>query len=210
MSEEKGKPKSIGRRQFLTGAGAVVITGAAAALAACGPSTKETEEKVAISGVVLHDPNKCAGCGVCSLMCSLYHDGEQGPSLSRSGVVRDPFNYEFTFNVCQHCRTPSCYYACPMKDIAQCIDEATGARYVNEDECIGCGRCVAACPFDPPRVRLHPEKETALTCDLCRGRDAGPICVEYCSVRALRYVTKDMRGAEDGSSARLDRQYTLG
>lgn len=197
MAREKKKPDELSRRQFITRAGAVVITGAVAGLAACTTSTREDEVIVAASGVIMHDPVKCLGCGVCGMMCSLYHEGEQGPALSRSGLVRDPFSYEFTYNVCQQCPSPSCYFACPFKDRARLIDEKTGARYVNEDECIGCGACVKACPFEPHRTKLHPEKKIAITCDLCRERKEGPICIEYCPGHALTYVTREKRGKED-------------
>lgn len=195
MAEEKEKLKGIDRRQFVIGAGAVVITGAIAGLAACKPGTKEVaqEEEVPISGVVAHDAEKCVGCGVCGLMCSLYHEGEQGPALSRSEIVRDPFNYDFAFNVCQQCLSPSCYFACPLKDKALCIDAVTGVRYVNEDECDGCGECIAACPLDPKRITLHAEKGVVFNCDLCRGRGSGPICIEYCTMDALTLVAKDER-----------------
>ena len=213
MAEEKGKPKGMGRRQFITKAGAFVITGVLAGLAACKlavkeeeqevpatkeeeqevPATKEEEQAVQVSGVIVHDVQKCVGCGVCGLMCSLSREGEQGPALSRSEVVRDPFNYDFAFNVCQQCPSPSCYFACPLKDTALCIDEVTGVKYVNEDACDGCGKCIAACPLDPKRIRLHPEKNVVFNCDLCRGREEGPICVEYCTMDALTLVAKDER-----------------
>ncbi len=195
MAEEKIKSDGVNRRQFITGAGAIVITGAVAALAACKPTEQEAEPEVPVSGLVVHDPTVCAGCGVCTLMCSLYHEGEQGPALSNVELDRDPFNAEFTLHVCQQCRSPSCYFACPLKDKALCVDEETGATYVNADECDGCGKCIEACPFDPPPIKLHPEKNVALVCDLCRGREWGPICVEYCAMKALTYIPKDERGA---------------
>ncbi len=197
MARNKVKPGGLNRRQFLTGAGAVVITGAIAALAACKPTEPE-EEKTALpavptSGLVVHNPAVCAGCGVCSLMCSLYHEREQGHSLSNIILDRDPFNAEYVFNVCQQCRSPSCYFACPSKDKALCVDEDTGATYVNQDECVGCGKCIEACPFEPKRIKLHPRKGVSMVCDLCRGRDMGPICVEYCPMKALTYVPREER-----------------
>ena len=229
MAEKKEESKGVSRRQFVTWAGAAVVTSIMAGLAACKLAVKEEEQEVPtskeevpkeeapkeevqevlISGVIVHNPEKCVGCGVCGLMCSLYHEGEQGPALSRSEVVRDPFNYDFTFNVCQQCRSPSCYFACPLKDTALCIDEVTGVRYINKNECDGCGKCIEACPFDPVRVKMHPEKNIAFNCDLCKDRDEGPICVEYCTMNALTYVTKDER-KEDGEVLRLDRKNTMG
>ena len=201
MVKGNTKSKDVSRRQFITGAGAVVITGAIAGLAACSPTEQEGQEQgqqqqtpaVPVSGLVTHDPTVCAGCGVCTLMCSLQHEGEQGPSLSRSQIVRDPFNADFTFNVCQQCSSPSCYFACPLKDKALCVDEKTGATYVNIDECDGCGKCISACPFTPARINIRAEKNVAVVCDLCKDRDMGPICVEYCPMKALTYIRKEER-----------------
>lgn len=213
MEEDKEDSKSISRRQFIIGAGTVVVVGAVAGLAACVPSAKKDESQsptptsltptptptsaptqAQMSGVIMHDATVCAGCGVCGMMCSLYHEGEVGPALSRSEIVRDPFVASYIFNVCQQCRSPSCYFACPLRDTALCVDEVTGVKYVNEDKCDGCGKCIKACPFDPPRIKLHPEKKVALNCNLCKGRESGPICVEYCGMRALTLVAGSERG----------------
>jgi len=78
-------------------------------------------------------------------------------------------------------------------DAALCIDPKTGATYVNPDECTGCEECIKACPFEPKRIKLHPETEVSLVCDLCRGREKGPICVEYCPMKALTYVPGNKR-----------------
>ncbi len=183
MARETEKPGEVGRREFIAGAG-VFITGAVSTLAVGAPSLGEGSE-AATCKVLLHDPARCAGCGTCVMMCSLYHEGEVGPVLSRTGIVRDPFAYDFTFNVCRQCGYPLCYFACPLKDSARRIDDVTGLVYVDEDQCIGCGRCVAACRFDPPRTSLHPEKRVALSCDRCMDRDEGPICAAYCTMDAL-------------------------
>jgi len=127
------------------------------------------------------------------LMCSLYHEGAQGLTLSRAQIVRDPITSDVSFNVCQQCLSPSCYFACPLRDEALCIDEKTGARYINEGECIGCEMCIEACPFNPSRIKLNVEKKIAFKCDLCRGREGGPICVEYCPMEALKFLPRDER-----------------
>ena len=142
----------------------------------------------AVEGRINHDPDRCVGCGVCGLMCSLYHYDEQSPTLSRSELVRDPFTYDHSWYVCQQCETADCYHACPKKDSARLIDPVTRAKYVNEDECIGCGACIEACPQAPVRVKMHPVKDVAMNCDLCRGRDDGPICVQFCTMHALSYT----------------------
>lgn len=145
------------------------------------------------SGVVICDESLCTGCGICELMCSLSHDGVTGPAFSRVHVVDHPFADRVNIYACQQCASPSCYFACPLPDEALCIDKLTGARYINEDKCTGCGFCVDACSFDPPRVRLNVGKSVAFKCDLCRGRETGQLCVEYCDYGALRFVPRDER-----------------
>jgi len=64
------------------------------------------------------------------------------------------------------------------------IDPETNIVYVEEKECIGCARCVKACPFEPKRIQINRNKK-AIKCDLCRGRENGPACIEYCQCLAI-------------------------
>jgi carbon-monoxide dehydrogenase iron sulfur subunit len=130
----------------------------------------------------------CVGCGTCELMCTLYHEGAGGCELSRIRILRDPFEHEYQALICPQCLAPSCLAACLSAGDAIRIDGATGARYVDEEACILCGECIEACPFEPPRIRMLDGRKAVVKCDLCRGREAGPICVEYCPVEALAYV----------------------
>ncbi len=155
-------------------------------------ATNGMEESL-VSARIEHDPKDCTGCGLCDLMCSLYHEGEQGQALSRGELLGDRITSEFTFTACRQCRTPECYDACPLQDSALCVDEVTGAKYIDRDECNGCGDCIEACPFDPPRIKMHPEKAVAFICDLCRGRPEGPACIEYCSYNSLSVAARDER-----------------
>ncbi len=152
----------------------------------------DTSLNVAKSGKVIHDPDLCRGCRICELACSAYHEGICSSHLSRIHIVPNDLALEFPANICHQCQYPSCYYACPKKDKSMCIDEETGARYINEDECMRCGKCARACPFTPSLiwVREEDEKKIYYTCDLCRGRKSGPICVERCPRSALTYVPR--------------------
>ena len=154
---------------------------------------KEVIKEIKKSGMIIHNPSVCTGCGTCLLMCSLYHEGVSSPALARACLDVDPFSAEYAFNVCRQCPAPSCYYACPLRDEALCIDEKTGARYINPDKCIGCKSCIKACPFDPPRIKFNKEKNISFKCDLCKGREGGPICVEYCPNKALTFVPAEER-----------------
>ena len=210
MIEKKEEPKLITRRQFLIGGGAVVVTAVALGVAACtqksgtGKTTPTPDYKttpftlapvteVKSAGVIKHDPVKCAGCGTCVQMCATHNAGEPGPLLARNELISDPFEPQFTFNSCQQCASPLCYFACPKKDVALCIDPSTGTRYTNENECIGCGKCIAACIYTPSRRKMNPEKNVAINCNLCRGRAEGPTCVQYCNFGALQLIPAEQR-----------------
>ena len=131
-----------------------------------------------------YDADKCTGCGQCELMCALYHAGDGGPRLARLRIDRHPLVAAFEARLCAHCWAPSCYAVCTHQGEALCLDD-TGIAFVDPEECSGCKACVAACPFDPPRMGWDRERLVAFKCDLCRGRQEGPICVEFCPVSAL-------------------------
>ena len=149
------------------------------------------------SDVVVHDPAICSGCGICELMCSLYHEGEVSPVLARGTLERDPFNAEYLFSSCRQCLAPSCYISCPFPDKAIKIDRQTGVKYIVDEECTGCKKCIRACPINPPGLKFNKEKKLVYKCDLCRGREKGPICVEYCPQGALSVLKVKRRKKED-------------
>lgn len=135
----------------------------------------------------------CTGCGTCELMCALFREGVGGPAAARCRLDRNPFNAEHRFQVCRQCLAPSCYAACPFQGLAQVIDPETGIRYIDPIGCVGCQKCVKACPLDPPVIKFKADEKKAFKCDLCRERPQGPVCVEYCPTQALK-----LKGMEKG------------
>jgi Fe-S-cluster-containing dehydrogenase component len=95
--------------------------------------------------------------------------------------------------LCQQCQFPGCYYNCPLRDKALCIDRKTGARYIDEDNCVGCMQCINGCVLDPPRVSLDIDTGIPFKCDLCKDRPEGPVCVEVCDRGALTFVQRQER-----------------
>jgi carbon-monoxide dehydrogenase iron sulfur subunit len=145
------------------------------------------------SSVVLHKKALCRGCRICELVCSATHDGVCGAHLSRIHIEADDFAFSFPAVICRQCKTAACYQACPYPDKALCIDETTGARYIDEAECDGCGDCATACPLPRSPIWKKPEGAGAVSfkCDLCRQIEGGPQCVEMCPWSAL--VVKQRR-----------------
>jgi len=153
--------------------------------------TKLTQKPIN-SGKISIDKDLCSGCGICELACSLYHEGKCSPALSRIKVEKKFLDLEFSPVICIQCDWPSCYYECPEKAIK--IDQKTGARYIDPDNCTGCGKCVKACPLMPEkqviRYKRINKKKIYFKCDLCRDRKEGPLCVEICPRKVLTYHKK--------------------
>jgi Fe-S-cluster-containing hydrogenase component 2 len=150
------------------------------------------------SGVIEVDENLCLTCRECEVACSLYHESECNPSLSRIRIWYDDFvPGPPAIVVCKQCDWPACYYACASlwDEPAISIDEVTGARYIDPEKCRGCGACMRACPLTPERSVIGLKvghKRIYFKCDLCRDRKV-PVCVEICPGKALKFVPAEER-----------------
>jgi Fe-S-cluster-containing dehydrogenase component len=69
---------------------------------------------------------------------------------------------------------------CPVSAISR--DPETAAVVVDDQICLGCGMCVAACPFG--YMLLDDTLRIATKCDLCGGN---PKCVQMCMAKALHF-----------------------
>jgi len=128
----------------------------------------------------------CTGCGTCELVCAAAHEKAVGPALRRIWLDRDAINLVYRISACLQCDYPTCYFACPLKDEALCIDGVTKARYIVSEKCQpGCDICIKACLLDPPRINFDRERNVPLMCDLCKDRQTGPACVELCPAACL-------------------------
>jgi Fe-S-cluster-containing hydrogenase component 2 len=122
-------------------------------------------------------PELCSGCRQCSISCALNKTGECNPKRGAINVVRDEFErFEFPV-VCVQCEEPECVSACVKNAIAR---DNNGIIKIDDDKCIGCRMCVAACPFGA----VFSFKGDIVKCDLC---DGDPVCIKYCSTNALVY-----------------------
>lgn len=131
--------------------------------------------------VLVVDPDKCTGCKVCEMICSLHHENEINPMKSRIHVISWENEGIDVPMICQQCENPPCDAVCPVNAISRNIE--TGAMVIDEDTCIGCRMCINACPFSALTVR--PETRKVTKCDLCSGE---PQCVEFCASKAVQYI----------------------
>lgn len=140
-------------------------------------------------------PEKCSGCRQCSIACSVKHFGECNPKAGAISIVRDDFDrFELQF-VCMQCDEPKCASACMTNALYKDED---GIVKRNDDKCIGCRMCVAACPY----AAISSLKDKIIKCDLCEG---DPICVKYCSTNAIVYEeeTKELVARRKEMAERL-------
>jgi formate dehydrogenase iron-sulfur subunit len=91
---------------------------------------------------------------------------------------------------CMHCEDPGCLKACPSPGAI--VQYSNGIVDFHEENCIGCGYCITACPFDVPRISKKDHK--AYKCTLCSDRVAvglEPACVKACPTGAIMFGTKE-------------------
>ncbi|MYM36075.1 formate dehydrogenase subunit beta [Duganella sp. FT94W] len=166
-----------------------------------------------VTGTVakLIDVSKCIGCKACQTACMEWNDlrDEVGET---TGVYDNPIDmtaqswtvmrfseYENTKgdlewlirkDGCMHCEDPGCLKACPSPGAI--VQYTNGIVDFHQENCIGCGYCVAGCPFDVPRISKQDNR--AYKCTLCSDRVAvgqEPACVKTCPTGAIVFGTKE-------------------
>ena len=124
---------------------------------------------------------KCTGCRLCELVCSVMHEGVSNPSRARIKVIKWEAEGLYIPMSCQQCEDAPCTNVCPVKAISR--DEDLARVMVDYDMCIGCRACVSACPFGAMSFNVIDKR--VFKCDLCEG---DPQCVRFCEEKAVDYV----------------------
>ncbi len=177
----------------------------------------------------LIDISKCIGCKACQVACMEWNDlrDEVGTNAGTYDNPRDLTAQSWTVmrfseveveqgrlewlirkDGCMHCDDPGCLKACPAPGAI--VQYRNGIVDFHEEHCIGCGYCIAGCPFDIPRLSKKDSK--VYKCTLCSDRVAvgmEPACIKTCPTGALVFGTKgDMiRHAEERIADLKERGY---
>ena len=170
------------------------------------PAQRQTEVAKLI------DVSKCIGCKACQSACLEWNELVEDVGIN-AGVYDNPhdltpnswtlmrfteFDNPDTGNLewlirkdgCMHCEDPGCLKACPAPGAI--VQYSNGIVDFVHENCIGCGYCVAGCPFNIPRISKVDHK--AYKCSLCVDRIAvgqGPACAKACPTQAIVFGTKE-------------------
>ncbi len=114
---------------------------------------------------------------------------------------------QFIPTPCQQCQNPPCVNVCP---VGATFSAPEGTVLIDQNRCIGCRICMAACPYDrrffnwgdppaPDEARLvdysaehqvPAQRGTVMKCDFCPDMARGgtlPYCVQACPHAAIYY-----------------------
>ena len=173
------------------------------------PAPHARDHKVEVAKLI--DVTTCIGCKACQVGCSEWNDIRSDVNAQCVGIYDNPVDLNakawtvMRFNEveendrlewlirkdgCMHCAEPGCLKACPSPGAI--IQYANGIVDFQSDKCIGCGYCIAGCPFNIPR--MNPEDNRVYKCTLCVDRVSvgqEPACVKTCPTGAIRFGSKE-------------------
>jgi len=159
------KPDQIPRRDFIRAAAAAAAVGVT--WQAVGPASDATVWQL--------DPEKCGQCGQCATHCVL------NPSAVKC---------VHSFQICGYCDLCGGYLhpgakkrdtgaesqLCPVSALTRTFIEAPFYQYtIDEDLCVGCGKCVKGCGlFGNGSIYLQVKHDLCVNCNECSIARACP------------------------------------
>ncbi len=190
-------------------------------------------------GMVI-DLEKCVGCDTCSAACSQMNHTPAGAGWRQvipldTVKLGNPQNGRLFLPInCMHCGDAPCQTVCPT---TATFRRADGIVDIHDELCIGCGYCVAACPYLARTITRYdevyafapellpaasdrsgictkcnfclPRVEAGLAQGLTPGVDAAasPNCVNFCIADAIHFG--DLRDPSSNVSRLIQAKPTM-
>ena len=105
--------------------------------------------------VRLIDQKRCMGCRACVAACATenYFTPDAPWNVMVEYEVGTYPTVKKIFNTmsCMHCENPSCKAACDAVGAKAISKNEYGVVLIDYNKCIGCGYCVAVCPYGVPQ-----------------------------------------------------------
>lgn len=241
-SDAASRPSKQGlsRRNFLklAGGGALalavggtILRGKSTGAADSTPTVPGAAAPVAASAKRLHqwacviDLRRCDGC----------QSNKTAPQCTQACIngrfVPEPMQWIETYEhdlpgkgtyfvptPCMQCQNPPCVNVCP---VAATWSTPEGVVLIDQNRCIGCRFCMAACPYErrfflwgePPRppetalvhyspvTQIGAPRGTVMKCDFCTDMTAAgrlPMCAQACPNHAIYWADKEEDLATNG------------
>lgn len=169
---------------------------------------EETPESSSIADhqwVMVVDMRRCTNERDCMRSCRKNHYLHDGQEWIKTYEIEDSHGHShFMPTLCMHCQKAPCVSVCPVGATFKSPD---GATLVDQDRCIGCRMCMAACPYDvrtfnwddplpapnvlgkpTPEFPVPQKKGTVNVCDMCTHNTRNgelPHCVSACPKQAI-------------------------
>ncbi|MBV8206691.1 MAG: formate dehydrogenase subunit beta [Acidobacteria bacterium] len=158
----------------------------------------------------LIDTSTCIGCKACEVACQEWNDLPAETTVNLGTYQTLPQMTPHFWNLirfievemngqlhwlmrkdqCMHCSDPGCLKACPAPGAI--VQYQNGIVDFQQENCIGCGYCIAGCPFNVPKLSGQTRK--IYKCTLCVDRVSvglEPACIKACPTNCLSFGTKD-------------------
>lgn len=167
----------------------------------------------------LIDLRKCDGCAACTKACQEAHYLNKEQTWIKVYKMTSPTGQTYAMpRLCMQCENPPCVRICP---VGATYRNPEGVILVDQNKCIGCRACMAACPYEAryfnwtddrppvpaslqqpmPEFPVPQRTGTVGKCILCvHNTQFGklPICVEACTMEALYLADLNIDAATNG------------
>ena len=186
-------------------AGKTLELRAVSATSTAAPGVRETP---VVSKLI--DTSTCIGCKACEVACQEWNDLPPETTVQVGTYQTLPQTTSNFWNLikfheyedgaglhwlmrkdqCMHCADPGCLKACPAPGAI--VQYTNGIVDFQQENCIGCGYCIAGCPFDIPRFNTRTRK--VYKCTLCVDRVSvglEPACIKACPTSCLQFGSKE-------------------
>lgn len=200
------------RRQFLkagatVAAAAVLPTSAAQLIKVFAAQLAQDPTGTKHRWVMVIDLALCDGCDGCTEACNTEHHLPPGQEWLKIHKMKSSGGSEYYFpQLCMHCDHAPCVRVCP---VGATWSDNDGLVLIDNDRCIGCRFCMAACPYgarvfnweDPPALPegleaspefpINHKKGTVSKCVFCAHKlheGRLPVCVEACTREGMKAI----------------------